>query len=31
MQKGADTFKQLGLIGADLDMGTLVRSDLIPE
>ncbi|CAO3455407.1 Hydroxymethylpyrimidine ABC transporter, substrate-binding component [Azospirillum argentinense] len=31
MQKGADTFKQLGLIGTDLDMGTLVRSDLIPE
>lgn len=31
MQKGADTFKQLGLIAKDLDMGTLVRSDLIPE
>ncbi|MGY0792412.1 ABC transporter substrate-binding protein [Azospirillum argentinense] len=31
MQKGADTFKQLGLIGTDLDMGTLVQSDLIPE
>ncbi|WP_114857901.1 ABC transporter substrate-binding protein [Azospirillum brasilense] len=31
MQKGADTFKQLGLIGTDLDMSKLVRSDLIPE
>ena len=31
MQKGADTFRQLGLIGAELDMGKLVQSDLIPE
>ncbi|CAO3453949.1 Hydroxymethylpyrimidine ABC transporter, substrate-binding component [Azospirillum argentinense] len=31
MQKGADTFKQLGLIGTDLDMSKLVQSDLIPE
>ena len=31
MQKGADTFRQLGLIGAELDMAKVVRSDLIPE
>ena len=31
MQKGADTFRQLGLIAKDLDMSRLVQSDLIPE
>lgn len=30
MQKGADTFHQLGLIGRALDMGAVVKSDLIP-
>ncbi|MBP2292873.1 ABC transporter substrate-binding protein [Azospirillum rugosum] len=31
MQKGADTFKQLGLITKDLDMSKLVVTDLIPQ
>ncbi|PWC36554.1 nitrate ABC transporter substrate-binding protein [Azospirillum sp. TSO35-2] len=31
MQKGADTFKQLGLIANRLDMDQLVRTDLIPK
>ena len=31
MQKGADTFKQLGLITKELDMASVVRSDLIPQ
>ena len=31
MQKGADTFRQLGLITKDLDMSTLVVTDLIPQ
>ena len=30
MQKGADTFHQLGLIARPLDMGAVVRTDLIP-
>lgn len=30
MQKGADTFRSLGLIGRALDMAEIVRSDLIP-
>lgn len=30
MQKGADTFRSLGLIGRSLDMAEIVRSDLIP-
>jgi len=30
MQKGADTFHKLGLIGKPLDMGQVVKSDLIP-
>jgi NitT/TauT family transport system substrate-binding protein len=30
MQKGADSFRALGLIGARLDMEQVVRSDLIP-
>ena len=30
MQKGADTFHQLGLTGRALDMGAVVKSDLIP-
>lgn len=31
MQKGADSFKQLGLIATGLDMARVVRSDLIPR
>ncbi|KPF71058.1 nitrate ABC transporter substrate-binding protein [Bosea sp. AAP35] len=30
MQKGADTFHKLGLIGKPLDMGVVVKSDLLP-
>ncbi|KRE09855.1 nitrate ABC transporter substrate-binding protein [Bosea sp. Root381] len=30
MQKGADTFHKLGLIAKPLDMGQVVKSDLIP-
>ena len=30
MQKGADTFRSLGLIGRQLDMASIVRTDLIP-
>ncbi|MFH6784150.1 MULTISPECIES: ABC transporter substrate-binding protein [Methylobacterium] len=30
LQQGADTFRQLGLIGRSLDMGRVVKSDLIP-
>ncbi|TCR60818.1 ABC transporter substrate-binding protein [Bosea sp. BK604] len=30
MQKGADTFHSLGLIGSKLDMAAIVRSDLVP-
>lgn len=30
MQKGADTFHRLGLIGTPIDIGQVVRSDLIP-
>ena len=30
MQKGADTFHKLGLIGKPLDTATVVKSDLIP-
>ncbi|WP_208111537.1 ABC transporter substrate-binding protein [Enterovirga rhinocerotis] len=30
MQKGADTFRSLGLIGRPLDMGAIVKTDLIP-
>ncbi|MFL2541384.1 MAG: ABC transporter substrate-binding protein [Candidatus Latescibacterota bacterium] len=31
LQKGAETFKGLGLIKADLDMSDLIKSDLIPK
>ena len=31
LQKGAETFKSLGLIKADLDMRVLIKSDLIPK
>ncbi len=31
LQKGAETFKELGLIKADLDMRALIKSDLIPK
>lgn len=31
LQKGADTFLALGLIGKPLDMNALIKSDLIPE
>ena len=31
LQKGAETFKSLGLIKADLDMRALIKSDLIPK
>ncbi|MFA6968248.1 ABC transporter substrate-binding protein [Bosea sp. (in: a-proteobacteria)] len=30
MQKGADTFHRLGLIGKPIDIGQVVKSDLIP-
>ena len=30
MQKGADTFQKLGLIAKPLDMGAIVKTDLIP-
>lgn len=30
MQKGAESFRSLGLIARSLDMGTVVKSDLIP-
>lgn len=30
MQKGADTFQRLGLIGKPIDMGAVVKTDLIP-
>ena len=30
MQKGADTFHKLGLIGKPIDIGQIVKSDLIP-
>lgn len=30
MQKGADTFHRLGLIGKPIDIGRVVKSDLIP-
>jgi NitT/TauT family transport system substrate-binding protein len=31
MQKGADTFRQLGLVTQDIDVSHVVRSDLIPQ
>ena len=31
LQKGADTFKSLGLIEAELDMNALIKTDLIPN
>jgi NitT/TauT family transport system substrate-binding protein len=31
MQKGADTFKQLGLITKEIDISNVVHSDLIPQ
>lgn len=31
LQQGAETFKGLGLIKADLDMGQVIMTDLIPE
>ena len=31
LQKGAETFKGLGLIKADLDMSAVIKTDLIPE
>ena len=31
LQKGADTFKSLGLIKAELDMNALIKTDLIPN
>lgn len=31
LQQGADTFHELGLIGARLDMTAVVKSDLLPE
>ena len=31
MQKGADTFRQLGLIAKDIDISRVVVSDLIPQ
>ncbi|MEP9379287.1 ABC transporter substrate-binding protein [Aquabacter sp. CN5-332] len=31
MQKGADTFRSLGLISRPLDMAEIVKSDLIPQ
>ena len=30
LQKGADTFKELGLIKKSIDMSKVVKSDLIP-
>jgi NitT/TauT family transport system substrate-binding protein len=31
LQKGADTFRELGLIKSDLDMNAVIKSDLLPE
>jgi NitT/TauT family transport system substrate-binding protein len=31
LQKGADTFYELGLIGAKLDMNKFIKTDLIPN
>ena len=31
LQKGAETFKGLGLINADLDMSKVIKTDLIPK
>jgi NitT/TauT family transport system substrate-binding protein len=31
LQKGADTFRELGLIKSDLNMNAVIKSDLLPE
>jgi len=31
LQKGADTFRELGLIKSNLDMNAVIKSDLLPE